>query len=332
MLNIGGIKLNEPFMQAPLSGYSDYAMRKIGRQFGVSLTFAGVMLAKSAACPKVLKKAAFIPHEDEHPVGAQILGSDSSTMVRAAVELHRAGYDIIDLNFACPAPKVLRRRRGGFLLQQPQKVIEIYRRVRDSVNCPVTMKLRAGYGHGQQSLDNFWQIISAVSGDGIDAIVIHPRTVLEKFSGFADFQILTEVKRAFPQTIIIGSGDLFEADVIVDKMRKSGIDGVAIARGAIGNPWIYRNLRAAFEGKAKPPSPSLPEQRQVILEHFYCVNSLYKAPKSVRYFRKFTAGYCKLHPQRKKVQLALLAAQSEEQFIDTTNYWYNHNVMGTDKL
>ena len=133
MLKIGNINLSVPFVQAPLSGYSDYAMRRLGLDFGVPMTFSGVMLAKSAAHPKLLRNPLFRPHDDEHPVGAQILSNDPATMAKAARALEGAGYDVIDLNFACPAPKVLRSRRGGYLLKEPETVIEIYRRVRDAV-------------------------------------------------------------------------------------------------------------------------------------------------------------------------------------------------------
>ena len=159
MLKIGNVTLDVPFFQAPLSGYSDYPMRKMARDFGAPLTFSGVMLAKSAANPKVLAKAVFRPGEDEHPIGAQILGAEPEVMAAAAKALVGVGYDLIDLNFACPAPKVLRRHRGGYLLNEPEKVIQIYRCVRSAVSCPVIMKLRIGFDSSEASRENFHQIV-----------------------------------------------------------------------------------------------------------------------------------------------------------------------------
>ncbi|MBN1804742.1 MAG: tRNA-dihydrouridine synthase family protein, partial [Sedimentisphaerales bacterium] len=159
MLKIGSLILKVPFIQAPLSGYSDYAMRRLGLDFGVPLTFSGVMLAKSAAHPKLLRNPAFRPHDDEHPVGAQILGNDPATMAKAARALEDAGYDLIDLNFACPVPKVVRRQRGGYLLKEPEMVMEIFNRVREVVTCPVTMKLRTGFDSSMESYDNFHRIV-----------------------------------------------------------------------------------------------------------------------------------------------------------------------------
>ncbi len=241
MLKIGNIILDVPFFQASLSGYSDYAMRAIARECGAPLVFAGVMLAKSVVHPRVFNSPAFKPGDEEHPIGAQLLGEDAEIMARAARVVWKAGYDLIDLNFACPAPKVIRRKRGGFLLNEPDKVIEIYNAVRESVDCPVTMKLRTSFDN--QSYDNFWDISTRAAAGKVDALIVHPRTVCQRFTGPANWEFLSEVKKRFPRTIIIGSGDLFSVDTIKNNMKDSGVDGAVIARGAIGNPWIFEQLR-----------------------------------------------------------------------------------------
>ncbi len=322
MLKLGNLNLNVPFIQAPLSGYSDYAMRRLGLDFGAPLTFSGVMLAKSAAHPKLLKKPFFRPHDDEHPVGAQILGNDPATMAKAARALEGAGYDIIDLNFACPAPKVLRRRRGGYLLKEPETVKEVYCRVREAVTCPVTMKLRTGFDAGRESYDNFHQIVFDAAEQKVDALTIHGRTVLQKFAGAVDWDLIAEMKHHFASTTIIGSGDLFEAQATIQRLKDAKIDGVLIARGAIGNPWIYKGLNAVWAGESVPGTPSLAEQAEVILKHFEMICRIYDPIKAVRYFRKFLVHYCKLHPRRKHAQKALLAADNGEDLLIGIKRWY----------
>ena len=322
MLKLGNLVLNVPFVQAPISGYSDYAMRRLALDFGAPLTFAGVMLAKSAASAKMLRKRIFHPFDDEHPVGAQILGNDPETMAKAAKALQDAGYDIIDLNFACPAPKVLRRQRGGWLLRDPETVMQIYSRVREAVTCPVTMKLRRGYGKGNQSYDNYYAIVSEASRQGVDALTIHGRTVLQGFTGEVDWDLLAETKRQFPETTIIGSGDLFEPQAIVERLRDSKLDGVLIARGAIGNPWIYSGLNAVLAGKPVPGPPTLAEQAEVMQKHFEILCLLFGQVKAVRYFRKFLIRYCKLHPNRKQAQMSLLAAKDKQQLQIAIEKWY----------
>ena len=323
MLKLGGISLDVPFFQSPLSGYSDYAMRRLALDFGAPLVFAGMMLAKSAANPKVLKKKSFQAGEDEHPIGVQIVGNDPDVMADAAAGLENVGYDLIDLNFACPALKVLRRERGGALLKEPDRVIEIFKRVRDRVNCPVIMKLRIGFDGSGESKNNFWEIAERAYEEGVDALVVHGRVVLEKYRGSADWQILKQLKEKFPEKVVIGSGDLFESKEIAELMENTGIDGVAIARGAIGNPWIFEKLRAIFEGKDEPPEPSLKQQAKVILRHFELVCRLYPAKKTIPYFRKFIVGYCKHHPHRKKTSLDFMTINDRNKLTDAIKYWYS---------
>jgi len=326
MLTIGNLNLNVPFIQAPLSGYSDYAMRRLALDFGAPLTFSGVMLAKSAPHPKLLKNPLFKPHDDEHPVGAQILGNDPATMARAAEALQNAGYDIIDLNFACPVPKVVRRRRGGYLLKEPDTVMDIYHRVREAVTCPVTMKLRTGYDSSEASYDRFYRIVDEASRQNVDALIIHARTVVQKFAGEVNWPLLSEIKGHFPKTTLIGSGDLFDPRTTIERLKTSKLDGLLIARGAIGNPWIYTGLHAVLRGEPVPPPPSLTEQADVMRKHFELICRLYAPIKAIRYFRKFLVRYCRLHPKRKQAQKTLLTANSKTQLLAGIERWYeNHD-------
>lgn len=316
MLKIGNIILDIPFFQASLSGYSDYAMRAIARECGAPLTFAGVMLAKSVLHPKVFNDPSFGPVDDEHPIGAQLLGEDPEIMAKAARTVRKAGFDLIDLNLACPAPKVIRRERGGFLLNTPDKAIEIYDAVRQAVDCPVTIKLRTSYDN--DSFDNFWLISSRAVAGKVDALIVHPRSVCQRFTGSADWRFLSEVKKEFPHTTIIGSGDLFSADTIKNNIKNTGVDGAAIARGAIGNPWIFSQLRNGDAFSA----PALDEQGRVISRHFNMVCNLYEQKKAIARFRKFAINYCKVHPQRRKAQKDLVSAKTAEEFLAGVKQWY----------
>jgi tRNA-dihydrouridine synthase B len=321
MLKLGRLDLEVPFFQASLSGYSDYAMRKLAKTYGAPLTFGGCLLDKS-----VLHFAndgiGLRPRGDEHPIGAQILGRDPVTMSQAAKTLVGLGYDLIDLNFACPAPKVLRRQRGGHLLNEPARIMEIYHRVRESVDCPVLMKLRFCFDDTADSRDKFWQIVEQACDAGVDALIVHPRSVLQRFRGSADWSVLAELKCRFPKAIIIGSGDLFDVRTIAERIRNTGVDGVVIARGAVGTPWIFRDLTAIYEGKSLPPPPGLSEQGQVVLKHFELMAGLYEPKKVINRFRKFILAYCRLHPQRRKAQKSLFAAKDRGQLFAAIEQWY----------
>ncbi|MDD5459112.1 MAG: tRNA-dihydrouridine synthase [Phycisphaerae bacterium] len=331
-LKIGSLVLPYRFVQSPLSGYSDYAMRKLARDFGCPFTFAGVMLAKSAANPRVLRKSEFHPHDDEHPVGAQIVGEEPEIMVKAAKDLVAIGYDLIDLNFACPAPKVLRRQRGGYLLNNPRLVREIIEAVRDVVMCPLTIKLRSGWDNSQESIENVFEICDFAKKTGIDAITIHGRTVEARYKGTADWGILAEIKRSLGNVTILGSGDLFEPHRIVELMQQSGLDGVSIARGAVGNPWIFRDLKAMFTGADIPAPPTIKEQSQIIRQHFELLCKLYLPKKAVVYFRKFLAQYCRRHPDRKKVQTDFVAARTASDLAEAIVKWYGDNDLAAQSF
>jgi tRNA-dihydrouridine synthase B len=321
-LTLGNLVLDVPFFQASLSGYSDHAMRRLARRFGCPFTLTGVLLDKSMANPRVLRKGCFRPGEDEHPIGAQILGKTPATMAQAARDLVAVGYDLIDINIACPAPKVLRRGRGGALLADPNTVIAILKSVRDAVNCPVTMKLRTGLNHQPPSPDNFWEIVTRSIEAGVDALVIHGRTVSERYRGTADWDTLATVKQRFPQATIIGSGDIFDAQASMALLKKTGIDGFIVARGAVGNPWLFQELRCLHENIPLPPPPTFREQRDVILQHLDDVLLEHKERRGVGYFRKFAVNYTRRHPQRKQLVRAVVAAQTRAEVVAALDGYY----------
>jgi nifR3 family TIM-barrel protein len=246
-------------------------------------------------------------------------------MAAAARLLFESGYDLIDLNFACPAPKVLRRGRGGTMLKNPSGVLEIYRRVRESVPCPVTMKLRIGYDESEAARDDFWQIAESAAAEGIDALIIHGRTVAQDYRGKADWDTIKQLKCRFPSTTIIGSGDIFSPEIIFERLKETGIDGITVARGAIGNPWLFSQARAMYEGKLKPAEPTIDEQREIISWHFEEVIKLHGRRKAVGYFRKFSCRYARLHHEKRRVHQDLLAAENADAVRDAIKHWYGGN-------
>jgi len=317
MKKLSHLNLDAPFFQAPLSGYTDQPMRLLARQFGAPLTFSGLMLDKSVLAPGVLEKPHYAVTDQEHPVGAQLLGNDPDVMAQAARRLCEYGYDLIDLNFACPAPKVTQKQRGGFLLTQPDIALMIIKQVRQAISCPLLLKLRIGYDQSAQSQENFWHICEKALAAEVNGLVIHGRTVQSRYRDRADWNFISQVKKRFPHAFITGSGDIFTAEDVAEKLAHYDIDAVLIARGAIGNPWIFRESLALTSHLPKPPPPSLTEQGQIMLRHLDMILRLYPPRKAVPLFRKFCVHYCKRHPRRKKTQSALLAAQNPDSLRST---------------
>lgn len=326
MVKIGTLQLRMPFIQAALAGYTDYPMRQLARRYGCPLTFTGVMLDRIALHPKAMRQLKFLPHDGEYPVVAQVLGDEPEVIAQAAAAFERVGYTMVDLNFACPVPKVLRRLRGGYLMQQPDVIRQAVQRTREAVACPVLMKIRIGFDHSEAAEEDFWTICQTAANEGVAMLAIHGRTVNQKYRGKADWSRIAEVKRRFPKLTVFGSGDIFSAETAFERLEQTGIDGVIVARGAVGNPWIFQELLARTEGTPAPPEPTLAEQARVMLEHFAMISEGRKDNRAVPYFRKFVVGYTKRHPQRKKTMLALLAARTREHLFDAIKDAYGIDI------
>ncbi len=322
MLKLGNLHLDVPFYQAPLSGYSDRAMCALALEFGSPLVFTGLMLDKSVLHPGVLDKPLYNFTDYDKPVGAQLLGSEPATMAAAARRLVDQGFDVIDLNFACPAPKVTEKKRGGFLLTQPAAVKRIMAAVREAIACPLLIKLRIGYDTSKESKDQVIQICRDAQHLGIDALVVHGRTVCQRYRVQANWHAVAEFAKEFPGVTVIGSGDINEPEDAMNKRFTYGIDGIIFARGAIGNPWIFREARAVIMGEPKPDPPDLAEQGEIILRHFDMILDLYPIRKAIPYFRKFCVYYCRRHPRRKKVQYDLLKAVEVDAVRHLICQWY----------
>ncbi|QDT57370.1 putative tRNA-dihydrouridine synthase [Caulifigura coniformis] len=306
--SIGPFQLRTPFVQAALSGYSDWPMRVLARRFGASYALCEVLLDQFVL---QLKGRERTKHHlkvtaDEHPVGGQLMGSSPEEFGPAAVRLMEAGFSVIDINFGCPVKKVLGRCRGGYHLSQPAVALEIVRRVRDSLpdSVPVTLKMRRGIDDSAESRDRFFEILDGAFAAGVSAITVHGRTVEQKYIGPSRWSFLREVKDHVGDRTILGSGDLFSAQACLDMMRETGVDGVTIARGAIGNPWIFQQAEALWNGEPLPPPPTVHQQRDVLEHHFALALETYGPERCTTPMRKFGVKYAKLHPQLDQVRAA----------------------------
>jgi len=310
---IGNVRLASPVIQAALSGYSDRAMRILARRHGAAYCLGEVLLdafvVTAGRSKRNLARLALSP--EEHPVGAQLMGSVPEDFPPAALRLVEEGYDVIDVNFGCPVRKVLGRCRGGYLLGVPETALEIVARVRDAVpeRVPVTLKMRRGLDGSAASADRFWTIFDGAFARGVAAITVHGRTVEQKYVGPSDWEFLAAVKRHAGSRTVFGSGDLFSADAALAMMATTGVDGVSIARGAIGNPWILGQARAALVGEPIPSLPGIHEQAEVLREHWALAVDLHGEALAGRQMRKFAIKYARLHPDWLAVRTAFVSVR-----------------------
>jgi tRNA-dihydrouridine synthase B len=331
-LRIGPIELDFPVVQAALSGYSDWAMRVIARRLGAPYTLCEVMLDKFVSEVSKGRKARRYMQvsDEEHPVGAQLMGANPEDFGPAAVRLVEAGFDVVDINFGCPVKKVLGRQRGGYLLGQVDTALEIVSHVRDAVppRIPVTVKMRRGLDDTAESRDKFFQIFDGAFERGVAAITVHGRTVEQKYVGPSRWDFLRQVKRHAGSRVVLGSGDLFTPQACIEMLRQTGVDGVTAARGAIGNPWIFGQARALAAGSPLPSPPSVFQQRDVIAEHYRLAEELYGLELCGRQMRKFGIKYSQLHPHAQQVRDAFVAVTRSGEWKPVLAQWYAEDLAG----
>jgi nifR3 family TIM-barrel protein len=329
---LGACQLAHPFVQAALSGYSDWPMRALARRHGASYTLAEVMIDRFVNEIRGTGKTSHYLHvaETDHPVGAQLMGSEPDTFEPAARRLVQAGFDVIDINFGCPVRTAMGGCRGGYHLGQPAAAIEIISRVRDVVpaELPVTLKMRRGIDETNESRDHFYQIFDAAWQRGINGITVHGRTVEQKYVGRSNWEFLRQVKEHAGSRTVLGSGDLFSAADCLKMIRYTGVDGVTIARGAIGNPWIFSQALALARGEPLPDPPSIHEQSRVLNEHRQLAESVYGRERWLRSLRKFGFKYARLHPDGIAVRAAFGGVKTISDWEDLLCRHYGEDGAG----
>ena len=330
-LQLGNVRLEHPFVQAALSGYSDRPMRSLARAYGASYTVAEVMIDRFALEAKGGGKTGHHFHVEaaDHPVGAQLMGAEPETFVPAAKRLAAAGFDVIDINFGCPVKSAIGGCRGGYHLGQPDTAIEIVHRVRSAVpeHVPVTVKMRRGIDDSAESRDNFFRIMERAYAAGIAAITVHGRTVEQKYRGASSWDFLGEVKQFAGEHTVLGSGDLFSAEDCVAMLRQTGVDGVTIARGAIGNPWIFGQAVRLWSTGQSPAPPTVFEQRTALEMHFAFAQA-HHSSSALGGLRKFGFKYARLHPAAGELRKAFGKLRSLEDWENLVEMFYSQDGPG----
>ncbi len=309
---IGDVRVGFPVVLAALAGYSDLAYRLICRRLGAEYCTTEMMLDRMVLHRGKLRVRLLRLTDDDHPVAGQIVGNDAREMAAAARVLGEMGFDVIDLNFACPVRKALSRGRGGFLMSRPDLAVEIVRGVLAAAERPVTLKLRQKF-HAADAHDAFWQIAEAAFDAGAAAICLHARSVEQKYLGPADWAFLAEVKRHFHDRTIVGSGDVLKPADALAMLEQTGVDAATVARGCLGNPWFFRQVKDLAAGR-EPYRPGLAEQREVLRKHFADSCELYGAVRGAKHMRKFGIKYARLHPRPRDVRMAFVAVRNPRQW------------------
>jgi tRNA-dihydrouridine synthase B len=293
-MQIGPVRISQPFTQAPLEEHSNLCFRMLMKRHGASLTCSERVDSSHIVRGDRRALRTLSTSPGEAPRAAQISGADPGTMADAARIVESLGFDVVDLNFDCPVRRLLDRGEGGALLADPPGIARIVAAVVRAVSIPVSLKIRSGPDDAHETAV---EVSHRAEAAGAAAVSVHARSVTQGYLGEANWDIITRVKQAV-RIPVLGGGSVRTAADAVRMLRETAADAVAIGRGCIGNPWIFEQARSLWTGGPKPPEPTTRQRVRVMLQlvedefRFYGPTlALRRLPRTSCYFAKSLPNY-----------------------------------------
>jgi tRNA-dihydrouridine synthase B len=326
-IRIGDVVVDPPIFQAPMAGFTNYAFRQIVREFGG----AGLQATE------MVNAKGFIwldEHDCEHPdrlwgvkdearpLAVQIWDNEPETLAKVGNRLATEyGVSVVDLNFGCPVKQVTEKAHSGsYLLRDPERMSAIIKQVVEAcAPTPVTAKIRLGCTRNSINANEIAQVVEEA---GAAALTVHGRTAQDFFTGNADWDRISQIKKYLKKIPLIGNGDLDSAEKVVAAFTNYSVDGVMIARASLGRPWLFMQAAAALRGEPVPPDPSPLEQREVMLRHFGLVSSRFGAEKGTMLMRKYAACYAQGRKGARLFRTYVSQVNSEQEFHEVVAKYF----------
>ncbi|MDP3041733.1 MAG: tRNA dihydrouridine synthase DusB [Candidatus Omnitrophota bacterium] len=317
MLKIGKLKLKSNLILSPMAGITDLPFRMLCRRFGAELAFVEMINCRSISHKNRRTKQMLASLPKDKPLGMQILGCEEQYILKALEVLRGYEFDLLDFNAACPSKKVVRRGEGSALLKEPKKLKKILKLVIKNSWLPVSVKIRLGW---DKDSVNAKDIALLAQDCGVNALFIHGRTKTQGYSGQVDYNMIREVKKVL-DIPLIASGDIFSGLLAKKMLEETGCDGLAVARGSLGNPWIFKEIKEYLKSGKIIHRPKEENIAKVLREHLDSSLDFYGERNGVVIFRKFyiwyTKGLCKVRRLRERSSRASTRLEVESIIQET---------------
>lgn len=288
-MNIRNVKIDNPYILAPMAGVTDLPFRLLCKEQGAGLLCMEMISAKALQYKNKNTKALLAIHPKEYPVSLQLFGSDPKIISEQAKRIEELPFQILDINMGCPVPKVVKNGEGSALMKNPKLVYEIVYQTARAIQKPVTVKIRKSFDN---TCINAVEIAKIIEEAGGAAVAVHGRTREQYYSGKADWEIIRQVKEAV-SIPVIGNGDVTSGEKALEMRERTGCDGVMIGRGAQGNPWIFHELLEYDRTGKLPPRPSKEQIKETMLRHARLQLEFKGEYLGIREMRKHVAWYTK---------------------------------------
>jgi tRNA-dihydrouridine synthase B len=317
--HIGSIVVDPPLILAPMAGITDQYFRRILKRIGgVGVVSMEFISSEALTRGSERTRSMMHFHEEERPLAIQIYGSDASRMSDAAAFVQELGADIVDINMGCPANKILKGCSGAALMGDLRLAEGIIRACRDRVRIPLTVKFRLGL---DDERCNYLDLGKACEANGADGVALHARTARQMFSGKADWHRIRNLKEAL-SIPVSGNGDILIPEDALAMWRETGCDGVMIGRGAMQNPWIFRQTAARLKGEEAPPV-TLEDRREMILGHFRMLRDQEEERFALHKIRTFTGWYTHGLPNGKHLRQKISSLPTVDAFLNEVETFFD---------
>ncbi len=316
-LKIGSVALKNRVALAPMAGVTDLPFRLLCREQGCGLVCTEMVSAKALLYKNRNTKPILETGPGEDPVAVQLFGSDPDIMSEMALQLEEGPYALIDVNMGCPVPKIVNNGEGSALMRNPRLAGQILTAMVKKLHKPVTVKFRKGFDEKSVNAVEFAKMAESC---GVAAVAVHGRTREQYYSGRADWDIIRRVKEAV-SIPVWGNGDIFTPQDAGRMMEETGCDGVMIARGARGNPWIFRRVAHYLETGEILPPPDAAELKRVILRHIRLQEEYRGDRIAAREMRKHVAWYTAGYPHSSALRGEINRTESVEELVKLIEDW-----------